>query len=170
MPVNRYEVDFVFTEGGKNWRTSTYPHRPLLSCDLERVLDVLHPYPFAVYEHPDHVEPIRFLGTPVTVDPDVRALRELALLAMINGLDRITELSATSRFDFNECDERIALHDDVDVAAAVAKTAIHDAPPFASEPSRGDLLAKNTHALIVCGHGAEATGASSHTGIRVPRA
>lgn len=61
-------------------------------------------------EHPDDIKSVLFLGPSVTVDPTLRRFRELALFAVVHCFYRITELSATPCFHFDECDRPLALH------------------------------------------------------------
>lgn len=139
--------------------TETFPqpihaHERLVhsSSHPKRVLDVLHEHAFALNQHADDIEPIRFLRATVTVDPDARAASEFALLAMVHGFDGITELRAATRFHLDERNQRIATNDEIDIAVPVAEAAVHDAPAFAREPSLCDAFSEFADTLIVLGH------------------
>src|SRR5690349_3167646 len=88
----------------------------------------------------------------MAVDPRLRGLRELALLAVIDRFDGIAELVAGARFHFHERDQVIALRDEIDVAAAGAEAAGDDAPAGALEPSRRDALAEFAEVVGGFGH------------------
>ena len=57
------------------------------------------------------------------------------------------------RFDFDESDQSAALHDEIDVSAPRAETALEDAPPCPLEPARCDTLAEDPKARSLLGHG-----------------
>ncbi len=104
------------------------------------------------------VELIQFAVAPVAVDPDAGAAGELPLFAVVDRFNWITELVSFARFHFDECDRRIALCDEIDIAPTVAKSAGEDAIAVFDEPSFGDAFAECAEALVVCGHGGESTG------------
>jgi hypothetical protein len=135
--------------------TGPFPTPSGRDSEPERVLDMLHQDPFTVHEHAHDIEPVRLVGTTVTIDPDVRALREFALFSVIHGLDGITELTSLPRLHFDEGDELVTLGDEVDITAPVPKTPIHDPPSLSGEPSGRDPLANVAEALVVLAHGAE---------------
>ena len=122
------------------------------SRDPKRVLHMLHHDPLPCDQHPDDIESIRFFRAPVTVDPHARTPREFALLAIVHGFDGITELRAAACFHFDERDECIATHDEIDIAMSVAEATVHDAPAFAREPSLCDAFSEFADTLIVLGH------------------
>lgn len=105
-----------------------------------------------LHEHPEHVESVRLAGPSVAVDPRLRALGQLALLAVIHGFDRITEIIRTARFDFHERDEVVLLSDEVDVAPPRPKTARENLPPGLLEVTRGDAFAKFAEVVGRFGH------------------
>jgi len=113
---------------------------------------VLHQHPLPRDQDPDDIESVRFVRATVTVDPHARAPGELTLLAMVHGFDGITELRAAACLHFDERDQRIATHDEIDVAMAVAEATVHDAPAFAREPSLCDAFSEFADTLIVLGH------------------
>jgi hypothetical protein len=103
-------------------------------------------------QDPDDIEPIRFLRATVTVDPDARTASEFSLLAIVHCFDRITEIRTAARFHFDERDECIATHDEIDIAVSVAEATVHHAPAFAREPSLCDAFSEFADTLIVLGH------------------
>lgn len=113
---------------------------------------MLHEDPLPCDQHPNDIEPIRFFRATVTVDPDARTASEFSLLAIVHRFDRITELRTAARFHFDERDECIATHDEIDIAVSVAEATIHDAPAFAREPSLCDAFSEFADTLIVLGH------------------
>ena len=145
-------VDHVWTPVTYPQAVNAAPGVIHTSGDPKRVLHVLHQHPLPRDQHPDDIESIRFFRAPVTVDPHTRAPREFALLAIVHGFDGITELCTTSSFHFDERDERIATHDEIDIAMSVAESTVHDAPAFAREPSFCDAFAEFAETLIVLGH------------------
>lgn len=134
----------------------SYPH----SRDPKRVLHVLHKDPLPCDQHPNDIEPIRFFRATVTVDPHAGTASEFALLAIVHRFDRITELRTAARFHFDERDECIATHDEIDITVSAAEATVHDAPAFAREPSLCDAFSEFADTLIVLGHATNVRGSS----------
>ena len=78
----------------------------------------------------------------MTVHPGPGRLRELPLLAVVYGFDRITELDSGARLHLHEHDQLVTLHDEIDVATAGTKPARENPPPATLEPPRRNPLAK----------------------------
>jgi hypothetical protein len=116
---------------------------------------VLYEYPFARQKHTENIELVLLPVTSVTVDPDMRRSRELALFSVMYGLNGVAELVAFARLHFHERDGRIALGDQVDVAPAVAEAAIEDRPAVPRKPAFGDAFAEFAESLVVVRHGGE---------------
>src|SRR4051794_6751007 len=72
------------------------------SCDRERVGDMSDPDLGPVDEHPDDVEPILIVRLTMSVDPDLRRLGQLLLLAPVDCGHRTAEIRPFPRFDLDK--------------------------------------------------------------------
>src|SRR5262249_38955476 len=101
-----------------------------------------HSHAVAFHEHPDDVEPVGVVRAPVPVDPDRGGADQLALLAPIHRLDRITEFAAAARLDLDERHRALPLHHEIAVPMPTPEPPLHHPPSVALEPSLRDLLAQ----------------------------
>lgn len=88
----------------------------------------------AVHQHADHVESVRLRLPAVAIDPDHCGSLQLFALPVVNRLYGATELRSATGFDLHERHRAIPLHDQIDIAVAIPKPSLDDAPPAPSEP------------------------------------
>ena len=91
----------------------------------------------------------------MAVHPGPGRLRELPLLPVVYGLDRIAELGPRARLHLHEHDQLVTLHDEINVATPGTKSARENLPPAALEPPRGNPLAKLTEVIRNLCHSAK---------------
>lgn len=110
---------------------------------------MLDQHPISGQQDPHNIELVRLAVTSVTINPDVRAPRQLTLFSVMYGLYRVAELVTFAGFDLNERDGGLTLGDEIDVAVAVLEAAREDSPTLLGEPALGDSFAELAEALVV---------------------
>ena len=107
----------------------------------------------ARHEHADHIEPIGLIRPTVALDPDMSRAGQLSLLSPVDSFHRKSELCTLPSLDLDERYQSIAFGNEIDVPVTVAKPALHDAPPFSSEPALRYPLSNFSKRLRGRGHG-----------------
>lgn len=134
--------------------TPLFHINPQASGSVEGIRDVLDFYRIGGDQDANDIELIQLSSAAVAVNPDLGALGQFALFAVMYGFDGIAEFIAFARFHFDEGDVVLALRDEIDVAAAEFESAGEDGVAVLAEPAFGDAFAELAECLVVCGHGA----------------
>lgn len=101
----------------------------------------------AIQKHADHVESVGLRLPSVAVDPDHRRALQFFAFAIVDCLDRTTELRAPASLYLDKGDCPIPLDDQIDVAVTAAEPALNHAPAPPPKPSLSDSFSEGPKGL-----------------------
>jgi hypothetical protein len=104
-------------------------------------------HPLAVHQDTDDIEPIRFGGPPMTIDPNVGRASQLLLFLPVDRFYRVTELASPACLDLDERNETLTFDHKINVPMSVAKPALNDPPAVSPKPPLRDPFSELSECL-----------------------
>src|SRR5437868_3466052 len=106
------------------------------------------PNALAVDQHAQDVKTVVIGRASMTVDPDLSGFRQLFLLPPVNRGYRPAKVRSLSCLDLDERHRPVLFNYQIDVAATVPKTTVHNPPTAPPEPSLRDPLTQFPECLL----------------------